>query len=129
MRTEAAKAANAHDFIMRTPEKYNSIIGERGISLSGGERQRIVIARAILRDPPILILDEATSSLDTESERLVQNALFKLMKSRSSFVIAHRLSTIVNSDVIIVIDKSEIAEIGTHNELLSNNGNFCHYFF
>ncbi len=119
---EAAKIANAHDFISKTPDKYSTIVGERGMMLSGGERQRIAIARSILRNPPILILDEATSSLDTESERLVQGALNRLMESRSSFVIAHRLSTIMNADLILVIEESKIAETGTHAELINKNG-------
>ncbi len=119
---EAAKTANAHDFILQMPEKYDTRVGERGIMLSGGERQRIAIARSILRNPPILILDEATSSLDTESEKLVQGALNKLMRDRTSFVIAHRLSTIINADLIIVLDNSKIAETGTHEELLKKGG-------
>lgn len=120
--TEAAKIANAHDFIIKMPDRYDSIIGEKGIMLSGGERQRIAIARSIFRNPPILILDEATSSLDNESERLVQNALEKLLINRTSLIIAHRLSTIINANLIIVLDKSTIAEIGTHEELMKNNG-------
>ncbi len=120
--TKAAKTANAHDFIMKMPEAYNSMIGEKGIMLSGGERQRIAIARAILRNPPILIFDEATSSLDTESERYVQNALEKLMINRTSFVIAHRLSTIIKADLIIVLEDSSIVEMGTHKELLNKKG-------
>lgn len=119
---EAAKTANAHDFIMKTPEAYDSIIGERGTMLSGGERQRLAIARAILRNPPVLIFDEATSSLDTESERYVQNALERLMVNRTSFVIAHRLSTVINADLIIVLENAAIVEMGTHNELLKKNG-------
>jgi ABC-type multidrug transport system fused ATPase/permease subunit len=118
----AASTANAHDFIMKMPDQYNSAIGEKGIMLSGGERQRIAIARSILRNPPILLLDEATSSLDTISERLVQDALDKLMRNRTSFVIAHRLSTIINADLIIVLENSNIAEMGTHEELLDKNG-------
>lgn len=118
----SAKIANAHDFIMKIPNQYDSVVGERGVMLSGGERQRIAIARSILRNPPILILDEATSSLDTESEKLVQEALNRVMQSRSSFVIAHRLSTIVNSDLILVLDDSQIAEAGIHTELLEKNG-------
>ena len=119
---EAAKNANAHEFVKRFPEHYETIVGERGIKLSGGQRQRIAIARAILKDPAILILDEATSSLDSESEQLVQEALDNLMKGRTSFVIAHRLSTIRNADKIVLIDKGIVSEAGTHAELMSHNG-------
>ena len=118
----AAKNANAHEFVKRFPEQYETIVGERGIKLSGGQRQRIAIARAILKDPAILILDEATSSLDSESEQLVQDALDNLMKGRTSFVIAHRLSTIRNADKIVLIDKGIVSEAGTHTELMNHNG-------
>ena len=118
----AATLAYAHDFIVRLPNGYSTMIGERGLKLSGGERQRIAIARAILRDPPLLILDEATSALDTESERIVQLALSNLMKNRTTLVIAHRLSTIQNADRIVVLDRGTIAEIGSHDNLLRQGG-------
>ena len=119
---EAAKVANAHDFITATEKGYETSIGDRGSKLSGGQRQRVSIARAILKNPQILILDEATSALDTESERLVQDALEKLMKNRTTLVIAHRLSTIKNADEICVMSEGIIVERGHHDELYEMNG-------
>jgi len=119
---QAARVANAHNFIMKKEENYQTNIGDRGSKLSGGERQRLTIARAVLKNPPILILDEATSSLDTESERLVQDAINKMMENRTSIVIAHRLSTIRHADEIIVLQKGKIVERGTHDTLISQNG-------
>lgn len=118
----AARAAFAHDFIMDMPMGYETGIGDRGVRLSGGQRQRICIARAILKDAPILILDEATSALDTESEQMVQNALNNLMANRTTFVIAHRLSTILHAGKIVVLDKGEIVESGNHEALLAHGG-------
>ena len=118
----AAKVANAHEFIMESEEGYDTNIGDRGCKLSGGQRQRISIARAILKNPAILILDEATSALDTESERLVQEALERLMKTRTTIAIAHRLSTIKNADRIYVLYEGRIVECGKHEELLQKNG-------
>ena len=122
----AAKVANAHNFIIEMENGYDTNIGDRGTKLSGGQRQRLAIARAVLKNPPILILDEATSALDTESERLVQDALNNLMKNRTSIVIAHRLSTIQNADEIVVLQKGEIIERGKHNELINNKGLYSH---
>jgi len=124
----AAKIANANDFITAMSDGYQTSIGDRGSKLSGGQRQRLSIARAVLKNPPILILDEATSALDTESERLVQEALINLMKQRTTLVIAHRLSTIVHADEIIVMQSGEIVERGTHQELLNKNGYYKRLF-
>ena len=125
---QAAKAANADGFIRELPNGYDTKIGERGLNLSGGQRQRMAIARAILKNPQILILDEATSALDTESEKIVQAALDKLMVGRTSFVIAHRLSTIFNADQIYVIDNGHIKEHGTHEELLKLGGLYSYLY-
>ncbi len=124
----AARVAHAHEFIVNTENGYYSVIGDRGSKLSGGQRQRISIARAVLKNPPVLILDEATSALDTESEKLVQDALTKLMKNRTSIVIAHRLSTIVHSDEILVLNNSRIVERGTHEELYALNGEYRKFY-
>jgi subfamily B ATP-binding cassette protein MsbA len=118
----AARAANAHDFVSQLPEGYRTLLGERGTRLSGGERQRIAIARALLRDPPILILDEATSALDMESERLVQEAIDRLMARRTTFVIAHRLATVQHADLILVLAEGRIVERGTHATLYAAGG-------
>jgi subfamily B ATP-binding cassette protein MsbA len=124
----AAQAAHAHDFIMALPKQYDSTIGEMGMQLSGGQRQRLAIARALLKDAPILIFDEATSALDAESERLVQDALENLMTSRTTIVIAHRLSTIRKADRIVVMVDGAVAEEGTHEELLRKNGEYSRLY-
>jgi ATP-binding cassette subfamily B protein len=118
----AAKAAHAHDFIMSFPDGYDTHVGERGVTLSGGQKQRVAIARALLADPRILILDDSTSSVDTETEHLIQQALVKLMQGRTTFVIAQRLLTLKNADCILVLDQGEIVERGSHEELLAHNG-------
>ena len=121
----ASRMAAAHDFISELPKGYESRIGERGVKLSGGQRQRIAIARAICADPKILILDEATSNLDSESERLIQQSLKRLFKNRTSFVIAHRLSTIQQADRIVVLDEGRVIEIGDHKSLVQRGGLYC----
>lgn len=126
---EAAQRANAHEFITGFPEGYDTVVGERGVKLSGGQRQRIAIARALLKDPAILILDEATSALDSESERLVQEALEELMKNRTSIIIAHRLSTIKNADNIVVVEGGTVAEFGNHEELLAKGSGLYHHLY
>ena len=120
----AAKLANADEFIKKLPDGYETMVGERGVKLSGGQRQRIAIARAILKDAPILVLDEATSALDSESEALIQGALTNLMKGRTSIVVAHRLSTIAGLDEIVVLNDGKIVEQGTHQELLAKGGEY-----
>ena len=124
----ACKTANIHDFIVDLPEGYDTVVGERGYRLSGGEKQRIALARVILKDPRILVLDEATSSLDSESESLIQEALNRVMADRTSIVIAHRLSTILAADQILVIDRGQVLEKGTHAELLSINGLYAQLY-
>jgi ATP-binding cassette subfamily B protein len=118
----AAIAANAHEFVSAFPESYQTLVGERGVRLSGGQKQRIAIARALLKDPAILVLDEATSALDAESEHLVQEALERLMRGRTTLVIAHRLSTVKDADQVVVLDKGQVAEAGTHEALVAQKG-------
>jgi subfamily B ATP-binding cassette protein MsbA len=124
----AARVANAHDFIMALPERYATTVGERGVKLSGGQRQRIAIARAVLKDPAVLVLDEATSSLDTESERLVETALERLLVGRSTLIIAHRLSTVQRADRLVVLDRGRVVEEGTHAALLRQGGIYARLF-
>jgi ATP-binding cassette subfamily B protein len=124
----AAQAANIHQFIMDLPDRYDTIVGERGYRLSGGEKQRIALARVILKDPRILVLDEATSSLDSESESLIQDALKRVMAGRTNIVIAHRLSTILAADLILVMDRGKIIERGTHSQLLAMGGLYCQLY-
>ena len=126
---EAAKAANVLEFVEKMPDGLDTVVGERGSSLSGGQRQRVAIARAILKDPRILILDEATSALDTESEKLVQEALDRLMKGRTAFVIAHRLSTVQNAHQIVVLNQGHLVEQGTHQELLAVDGGLYNHLY
>jgi ATP-binding cassette subfamily B protein len=124
----ACKIANIHHFIHDLPEGYDTVVGERGYRLSGGEKQRIALARVILKDPRILVLDEATSSLDSESESLIQEALKRIMANRTSIVIAHRLSTILAADLILVIDRGRIVERGIHSDLLASNGLYAQLY-
>ena len=124
----AARAANIHDFIVELPDGYDTVVGERGYRLSGGEKQRLALARVILKDPRILVLDEATSHLDSESEALIQDALKRVMAGRTSIVIAHRLSTILSADQILVFDRGQIVEQGSHQTLLAQNGLYAHLY-
>ena len=125
---EASKSANAHEFIINFSNGYDTLVGEKGAKLSGGERQRISIARALLKNPKVLVLDEATSALDNQSEMLIQEALEQLMVGRTTFIIAHRLSTVHNADKIIVMDKGKVVESGVHKELMANEGLYHHLY-
>jgi len=125
---KAARAANAEEFILRLPQGYDTLVGERGVKLSGGQRQRVAIARAILKDPRILLLDEATSSLDSESEGLVQEALERLMRNRTTVMIAHRLSTVHKANRIAVLDQGRLVELGSHTELLLRDGLYARLY-
>jgi ATP-binding cassette subfamily B protein len=124
----AAKAAHAHDFIMKLPETYDAMVGEHGLKLSGGERQRIAVARALIRNAPIILLDEATAALDAESERYVQQAIAQLCSGRTTIVIAHRLSTIMHADRILVIESGEVVEAGRHDELIRKGGRYATFY-
>ena len=126
---DAAKAAQAHDFILEMPEGYDTEVGERGLTLSGGQKQRIAIARALLKDPRILLLDDATSSVDTETERLIQIALERLMEGRTSFIIAQRLSTVRMADKVLVLQDGRVAASGTHDELIQKSGLYAEIYY
>jgi ABC-type multidrug transport system fused ATPase/permease subunit len=125
---EAAKVANAHDFIVQLPDGYNTVLGERGAKLSGGQRQRIALARAVYKSPEILILDEATSSLDSESEKIIQNSINQIHEKYTIIAIAHRLSTIENADRIYVIEKGKVVEVGNHKDLIDSGGYYSKYY-